>query len=194
MNYLAHSFLSNNEEGLLIGNFIADHIKIKIADHLPAEVRKGIILHRRIDNYTDSHPLFINSKRFFYDGFERYSGVLMDIYFDHVLAENFGKYSHIPLQDYTNRLHDVLLKNKTYLPESSQRFLEYAMQRNTFFEYSKIEGIELVLKHLSYRINHGIDLSKSVPLFTANKAQIEKDFFGFMVDMKEFVKNEIPKI
>lgn len=191
MNYLAHAFLSNNDTNLLIGNFIADHIKLAKAQHLPEEIIKGIMLHRKIDHFTDTHPLFVQSKRFFYDGFERYSGVLLDIYYDNILAQNFSKFSDIPLQDFVWNTYDLLEKNSDHLPESSQRFLEYAKKNNTFFEYSKIEGIELVLKHLSYRIGHGIDLSGSIPLFIANKEKIEQDFLVFMEEMKEFVKKEI---
>jgi acyl carrier protein phosphodiesterase len=188
MNYLAHAFLSFDDEETMIGNFIADHIRMKQADHLPERIRRGVSLHRRIDHFTDSHPLFTKSKRHFYDGFERYSGVLMDIYYDHVLAKNFSKYSTVPLQEYTHNIYSTLQKNAQYLPESSKHFLQYAMNNNTFFEYSKIEGIELVLKHLSHRINHGIWLNESVPMFVKNEKAIEEDFFEFIEDLVKEVK------
>jgi acyl carrier protein phosphodiesterase len=188
MNYLAHAYLSFGHEETMIGNFIADHIRLRQADHLPENIRRGISLHRKIDHFTDTHPLFIKSKRHFYEGFERYSGVLMDIYYDHVLARNFSKYSKVPLQEYTQNIYRILQDNSQFLPESSKRFLDYAIERNTFFEYSKIEGIELVLKHLSHRINHGIWLNESIPMFIANEKAIEQDFFEFMEDLTKEVK------
>ncbi|HRD37460.1 MAG TPA: acyl carrier protein phosphodiesterase, partial [Bacteroidia bacterium] len=147
-------------------------------------------IHRKIDMFTDSHPLFIKSKRHFYDGFERYSGVLMDIYFDYLLAKNFHRFSDVTLPDYTQNLYTTLNNNRIHLPDSSQRFLDYVLQNNTFFEYSKIEGIELVLKHLSYRINHGVFLNESLPLFIENESKIEPDFFEFMNDLIEDVKKQ----
>ncbi len=188
MNYLAHSFLSFNNEPLTVGNFIADHIKLAAAEHLPEDIRQGILLHRRIDYFTDTHPLFIKSKRNFYGGFERYSGVLTDIYYDHILAKNFSKYSVIGLQQFTENIYALLHRNKQHLPESSIGFLKYAQKNNTFFEYSKIGGIELVLKHLSYRINHGIFLNESLPLFVANEKKIEEDFLEFFEDLIKEVK------
>jgi acyl carrier protein phosphodiesterase len=188
MNYLAHAFLSFNNEPITVGNFIADHIKIKDTGYLPPEIKKGVLLHRRIDHFTDTHPLFIKSKRNFYDGFERYSGVLIDIYYDHILAKHFSKYSDTELQPFTENIYALLRKNQQYLPESSVGFLNYAEKNNTFFEYSKIEGIELVLKHLSYRINHGVLLNESLPLFLANEKSIEKDFFEFFEDLIKDVK------
>ncbi len=189
MNYLAHSFLSFNNEALTVGNFIADHIKVRDTGHLPEEIQKGVLLHRRIDYFTDSHPLFIKSKRNFYKGFERYSGVLTDIYYDYILAKNFRKFSDIDLKPFTQNIYSVLQNNLQHLPESSQRFLEYVVSNNTFYEYSKIEGIELVLKHLSYRINHGVFLNESLPLFLENEKSIEEDFIEFMRDLIKDAKS-----
>jgi acyl carrier protein phosphodiesterase len=191
MNYLAHAFLSGNDTDILVGNYIADHIKLAKAGHLPGSIRNGMMLHRKIDYFTDTHPLFLQSKRFFYEGFERYSGVLMDIYYDHLLATNFERFSEVVLQDFVRNTYTVLEANLQHLPISSQRFLSYAKKNNTFFEYSKLSGIELVLQHLSYRIDHGIDLSQSVPMFEKNKAEIEKGFFVFMKDLIAFVKKEM---
>jgi acyl carrier protein phosphodiesterase len=191
MNYLAHSLLSFDQEHLLIGNFIADHIKLHKTASLPENIRQGVLLHRKIDHFTDTHPLFIKSKRFFYEGYERYSGVLLDIYYDHILAANFEKFSDVPLKEYVIRVYDILKNNTLHLPDSSQRFLEYAVQNNTFFEYSKKDGIKRVLSHLSYRINHGIDLSGSLPLFEKNYEQIESDFFPFMQEITAHLKKEL---
>ncbi len=188
MNYLAHAFLSFNNEPITVGNFIADHIKLKDTGHLPPEIKKGVLLHRRIDHFTDMHPLFTKSKRNFYEGFERYSGVLVDIYYDHLLAKNFSKFSDVGLKTFTNNIYSLLQNNTQHLPESSKGFLNYVLQNNTFYEYSKIEGIELVLKHLSYRINHGVFLNESVPLFIQHEKSIEEDFLKFMPELIKDVK------
>lgn len=188
MNYLAHAFLSFNNEPITVGNFIADHIKLADAGHLPPEIKQGVLLHRRIDYFTDTHPLFIKSKRNFYNGFERYSGVLVDIYYDYLLAKNFNNFSEVKLDVFTKRVYSVLQNNEQHLPESSKGFLNYVLKNNTFYEYSKIEGIELVLKHLSYRINHGVLLNESLPLFLQHEKSIEEDFLKFFEDLMNDVK------
>ena len=80
MNYLAHAFLSNNDSNLLIGNFIADHLRGNDFKNYSPQIIEGIHLHRKIDSFTDSHLNFKASKRLFYIGYERYSGILIDIY------------------------------------------------------------------------------------------------------------------
>lgn len=183
MNYLAHAYLSNNDEGLLLGNFIADHIRGNNFEHLSDEVKKGIYMHRKIDQFTDEHVAFKQSKRLFYDGFEKYSGVLVDIYFDHLLAKNFISYSEKSLPEFTSHVYSVYEKNKHVLPENSERFLSYVLSNNIYFAYSKIEGIEKVLFHLSHRINHGIMLNTSVPLFKKNELELQENFNIFIKDI-----------
>ncbi|MBP9069945.1 MAG: DUF479 domain-containing protein [Bacteroidia bacterium] len=183
MNYLAHAYLSNNDEGLLLGNFIADHLRGNNFEHLSEEVKKGIYMHRKIDQFTDEHPAFKQSKRLFYDGFEKYSGVLVDIYFDHLLARDFISYSQKSLPDFASHVYGIYEKHKHVLPENSERFLSYVLSNNIYYAYSKIEGIEKVLFHLSHRINHGVMLNDSVLLFKKNEIELQENFTIFMKDI-----------
>lgn len=190
MNYLAHAFLSNNDKDLLIGNFIADHLRGNHFEGYPPEIIEGIRLHRRIDTFTDAHPLFKSAKRVFYNGFEKYSGVLVDIYFDHVLAKHFNSYSSIPLFEFSKIVYEVYSDNKDILPEHSNRFLEYVLKNNIYHAYGNIEGIEQVLFHLSHRLNHKVQLDQSVELFKKNESLMEEYFTSFFKDaMIEFSTN-----
>ena len=187
MNYLAHSFLSNNDPGLLIGNFIADHISGNNFERYSEKIIAGIKLHRRIDSFTDSHLKFKESKRFFYKDFEKYSGILVDIYFDHLLAVNFKNFSDTSLNDYCKNVYSVYENHFEILPESSAGFLKYVLQNNIYFAYSDIKGIEKVLFHLSHRINHGIFLNKSLEIFYKNEGSLKRNFEDFFKDaLNEF--------
>src|SRR6187200_947443 len=117
MNFLAHTYLSGNNEKLMIGNFIADFVKGKKKDDYPDEIRKGIELHRFIDFYTDHHDIVMNSIRRVHPRQEKYSGVVVDILYDHFLAANFKEFSDTPLQDYSNNTYGILKKNWDVLPE-----------------------------------------------------------------------------
>lgn len=185
MNYLAHAYLSKEDEGLLIGNFIADHLRGNNFDYLSQEIKNGIILHRQIDSFTDSHQAFKRSKRVFYDGFEKYSGILVDIYFDHLLAADFNLHHHQTLPEFTDHVYAIYQNNRHLLPDMSNKFLGYVLKNNIYNAYGKIEGIEKVLFHLSHRINHGKMLNESLTLFTANKNEIQENFEEFMIGLKK---------
>ncbi len=188
MNYLAHAYLSNNDEALLIGNFIADHVRGNELNSYDPSIREGIRLHRNIDSFTDHHPLFQKSKRLFYNGYERYSGVLVDIFFDHFLAKDFDAHSTMALDTFTKHVYEIYNKHLPILPKNSQRFLSYVLENNIYHAYSKEEGIERVLYHLSHRINHGTMLNGSMEHFRTGKEELQENFDSFIADLKkEFI-------
>jgi acyl carrier protein phosphodiesterase len=189
MNYLAHAFLSNNDKNLLVGNFIADHVRGNNFQPFTNEIIEGIYLHRRIDVFTDAHPEFKKSKRIFYDGFEKYSGVLVDIYFDHFLAKNFSAFSKIPLNDFSKNVYNIYVQHEQILPKSSSGFLEYVIKNNIYYAYAGIDGIERVLYHLSHRIKHNVRMDSSIKLFKDNEEKLLESFNLLFNDaIKEFIK------
>jgi len=184
VNYLAHAFLSKENEELLVGNFIADHIRGNNFTNYSKGIVEGIQLHRQIDAFTDSHELFKLSKRVFYNGFEKHSGILVDIYFDHLLAKNFEQYHPQNLNQFSEKVYSVYSEFEILMPDSSRRFLNYVRTNNIYFNYSTLEGIETVLKHLSHRIAHGIELQLSLENFKKNETELQNNFLLFMEDLK----------
>ncbi len=87
MNYLAHLYLSGKSEELLIGNFIADSVKGAEIDKFSTEIKAGIVMHRLIDTYTDSHPIVSESKIRLREKYKKYSGVVVDIFYDHLAIQ-----------------------------------------------------------------------------------------------------------
>jgi acyl carrier protein phosphodiesterase len=188
MNYLAHAFLSKNDKDLLIGNFIADHVRGNDFKRYPEKIVEGIRLHRKIDTFTDAHPEFKKSKRVFYQGFEKHSGILVDIYFDYFLARNFSGYSALSLDLFSENVYKVYSEHEHLLPESSSGFLKYVIKNNIYTSYSSLQGIQKVLFHLSHRINHAVKLDESVKLFVEHEAELLAYFNAFFKDaVSEFI-------
>lgn len=187
MNYLAHAALSQNNEALLIGNFIADHIRGNHYQTYSPEIIKGIQLHRNIDSFTDAHPSFKHCKRFFYEGYERYSGILVDIYFDYLLSQHTKQWQTLPLRHFCDFTYSIYTKNKSILPPSGQHFLNYVLENDIYYQYGQIEGIERVLYHLSRRLKHGVWLQNSLPLFESNKTDLAFHFELFWNDIQQWL-------
>ncbi len=116
MNFLSHLYLSGDAEGLLIGNFIADSVKGSDFLKYPEEIQKGIVLHRKIDTYTDSHPIVEESKQRLRERYKKYASVIVDVYYDHYLAVNWNAYSSESLHEYAQKTYQLIDKNKHLLP------------------------------------------------------------------------------
>lgn len=191
MNYLAHIYLSYGDEALTVGNFITDSLRGVDQSQFPDSIRKGIRLHRLIDEFTDTHPLFLQSKRHFSGAFDKFSGILVDIYYDHFLAKNFSLYSQVPLGEYSQAQYALLQKYYDLFPPNAQRFYQYMTSRDILFEYSKLSSIEVVLTQLSHRIKHPCSLQDSVPVFEAQQQQMEQEFTAFFKELEDYSRLQI---
>ncbi len=152
MNYLAHSILSHGFDDILIGNFIADSIKGGQTWTLQRKgIQQGIILHRKIDAYTDAHPAFIRSRKRLQARHGHYSPVIVDIIYDHFLALDFERYSELDLESFTHRVYDLLLANDDILPSKTRLILPYMRKDNWLMNYGNMDGIGKAFAGLARR-------------------------------------------
>jgi len=151
VNYLAHLFLAGENNNLVIGNFIADHIKGNGIDRFSDEIRKGIRMHRKIDEYTDTHPVVKRSIERLRPVYRKYSGVIVDMFYDHFLADSWDQYSAESLISFTTRKYDLLFRNFDILPARAQRLLPHMASHNWLMSYARIEGLQQALTGMSHR-------------------------------------------
>ncbi|MEG4321714.1 MULTISPECIES: ACP phosphodiesterase [unclassified Microcoleus] len=188
MNYLAHLFLSDGTPASLIGNLLGDFVKGSAVNLYPDEIRNGIDLHRKVDRYTDSHPIVRSSTSLVCADRRRFAGVLVDVFYDHFLAKNWLEYSEIPLRDFSRGVYKILQDNRDILPESLKRVMPQIIGRDLLGSYQEIGGIESALNRMSARIRRTNNLASGVEDLTANYQQLESDFRAFFPDLINYAK------
>jgi len=190
MNFLAHIYLSFGDEEITIGNFIADSIRGNKIDHLPTRIQKGILLHREIDTYTDSHAIpKISSKRL-HKNYSHYSRVIVDIFYDHFLAKNWKSYSDTPLKIYVENFYDLLEDNYPILPHGVQRMMPYMITDNWIYNYSKMEGIGRVLNGMNRRTMNKSKMNFAILDLEEHYTDFEKEFTSFFEELIIFSKQK----
>ncbi len=191
MNFLSHLYLSGNSEGLIIGNFIADSVKGNAINDFPEEIRKGIILHRKIDTYTDSHPIVEQSKIRLREKYKKYAGVIVDIYYDHYLAINWSDYSTENFHTYTQNIYALIEQNRQHLPPKSAMFTKYMLEHNILSAYAKLEGIEKVLLGMSRRTTFESNMEHAIKDLKEHYNLFENEFKLFFPKLQQFVNLQI---
>lgn len=186
MNHLAHLFLSQSDINLMIGNFIADHVKGKQIESYTLEIQKGIRMHRAIDDFTDHHPIVQRSKERLYPKYHKYSAVIVDMFYDHILARNWSDYSPLPLTKFTQSVYQVLNAHKASFPETSKRFLYYMSQYDWLNSYGTEEGIDKALSGLSRRTKFVSKMEESSKELVLNYADFKLEFEAFFPKLNEF--------
>ena len=191
MNFLAHIYLSRYNEELKIGNFIADSVKGKQYLEYPPGIIDGIVLHRAIDTFTDTHPIVSRSVERLFERYGHYSRVIVDILYDHFLAANWKDYSDIPLKIYTEDFYKLLQDNFKILPKQVQNFLPYMVADNWLYNYRKIEGIEKILFQMNRRIKYRAKMHLAVEELREFYEEFEDEFTRFFEELRAYVKVEI---
>jgi len=190
MNFLAHIYLSSENEGITIGNFIADGIKGKKYLSFPSEIQKGILLHRAIDSYTDEHPIVRESTARLHENYGHYSGVIVDILYDHFLAKNWSKYHDQPLAEYVDDFYEMLKRNFDILPKRIQRMMPHMMADNWLLSYATIEGIGKILKQMNIRTKGVSKMNFAVVELEAFYTEFENEFTLFFEELIKYVNQK----
>ncbi|OXB23995.1 ACP phosphodiesterase [Flavobacterium tructae] len=185
MNFLAHIYLSGENDLIKIGNFMADGIRGKQFEHFPEDVQKGILLHRFIDTYTDSHDIFRQSTKRLHEKYHHYAGVIVDIVYDHFLAKNWEKYSDEKLDRFVNQFYKSLHENYPILTEKTQDMMPYMIKQNWLLSYQTVEGIHQILTQMDRRRSKN---QSNMQFATAELKEFypefEREFTLFFEDMK----------
>ncbi len=191
MNFLAHAVLSFKRPDLIVGNFIADFVKGKAYLDYPESIRKGILLHREIDHYTDRHKQFRNSKSRLSGEFGHYSGVIVDMYFDHFLAANFYKFQPQTLEEFSNHIYQTVKSYDGALPAKADYILHHMSRSNWLLSYREISGIDRALKGMSRRTKFRSRLEFAGITLRENYHLFYTDFMIFFPKVLTFAQEKI---
>ncbi|MEM9144544.1 MAG: acyl carrier protein phosphodiesterase, partial [Bacteroidota bacterium] len=149
-----------------------------------------IVLHREIDTFTDAHPIPRQSSKRLHKNYSHYSGVIVDIYYDHFLAKNWSSYSEVPLATYVDRFYELLENNYTLLPEGIQRMMPYMISDNWLLNYANLEGIAKVLRGMDRRTQNRSGMHTAVRDLEREYDKIETEFTIFFTELTRFAKEK----
>jgi len=193
MNYLGHSVLSFGDAEILTGNLIADHVKGKIVlDKFPEGIKKGILLHRKIDEYTDNHPATKRAKIFFKPEYGLYAGAILDCLYDHYLANDPVYFSsEKELLKFSEDTYNKVETQAAYFPPTFAGYFPYMRQHNWLYNYRTMPGINKSLNGLKRRALHMPEIEKAYQIFVVEYYILAQCYYEFMDDMAKFVKVEL---
>lgn len=194
MNFLAHIYLSGDNDLLKIGNFMADSIRGHKYEEYPTEIRKGILLHRAIDSFTDTHPIYRQSKHRLHEKYGHYSGVIMDIFYDHFLAKNWCDYHNEKLEDYADNFYTLLKNNYDVLTERTKGMIPYMIGRNWLVSYASIEGLEMILFQMDHRTKNRVAMHESIIELQQFYTEFETEFQIFFEALQEYCRKKLAEI
>jgi acyl carrier protein phosphodiesterase len=191
MNFLAHIYLSGDNDLIKIGNFMADGIRGKHFETFPMEIQKGIVLHRSIDTFTDAHPVFRTSTKRLHQRYHHYAGVIVDVFYDHFLSKNWANYSDENLDDYIQRFYQSLNENKEILTERTSGLMPYMIEQNWLWSYQTVPGIDTILTQMDSRTKNESKMRFASEELQEFYSEFEQEFTVFFEDLRIHAKQKL---
>jgi acyl carrier protein phosphodiesterase len=188
MNYLAHLFFAEDDPDSVVGSLMGDFVKGRVPDDLPPKLRAGILLHRRIDSYTDAHPIFGRSRCRLRPELRRYGGILVDMFYDHFLARDWERYSHVTLGPFSHAVYSILAEYPLPLPPRMQRSVSYMIEHDLLVSYREIGGIGRALQGIERRLKRENRISDGVRDLQDHYDDFRGDFEAFFSQLIGFAR------
>lgn len=185
MNFLFHMLLSGGDDQLLVGNFMGDFVKGPLQERFSPTIRQGVALHRRIDSYAEHHPLFRRSRQRISQDYGLYRGVMVDIFYDYYLFNEWDDWCDEPLEEFLIRTRSVVENNMSYLPTEMHRLVPVIFEE-LLPSYGTVEGIATVLSRLSRRVKRSNPLSGGEKELLLHHDALRDDFCGFTPEVLRF--------
>jgi len=166
---------------------MGDFVKGSQFYNYPESVRAGILLHRAIDHFTDNHSIFLKTKLSLQPRYRHYAAVIVDIYYDHYLADNWNDYAREPLKVFTGYAYRILSQYQELFPKRVQQMLYFMTVDNWLLNYASLSGIERAFHGLSRRTKFDSGMENAVEDLQDNYEQFKSDFQLFFPDLQQFV-------
>jgi acyl carrier protein phosphodiesterase len=191
MNHLAHLLLAEPTPESRLGNLAADYLRPMEVAALPTAVRRGVMQHRHIDGFTDRHPAVNRGIRRIGDRWGWFSGILLDVYFDHLLATNWAAYCPVPLRQFVFEVNTDLLSNARHLPDGAANSVRRIAGTDRLMTYLELAGVEAALARITYILREriperAVDLTAGLADLTTHHSELEADFAEFFPQLRAY--------
>ncbi len=194
MNFLAHIFLSGDNELVKIGNFMADGIRGKDYEKYHPDIRTGILLHRAIDTFTDAHPVFRKSTKRLHARYHHYAGVITDVFYDHFLARHWNRYMPGSLRAYVNQFYKSLERNYDLLTPKTKQIFPIMLEHNWLLSYATTDGLNDILTQMDRRTGNQSQMRFAKEDLIASYKHFEYEFHIFFEELRKFAAEKLDSL
>ena len=194
MNYLAHIALSGKNPEHQIGGFLGDFHRGPIHGHFPLGIETGIIAHRRLDTFVDNQQELHSFLQRFDKPMRRYAGIVADIVYDHILADQWHLYYDLSLDEFCQGFYINLKKYEALLPVAAKHFLYRAPSVGWLQSYRDPDNLSYILKRVGQRFKKPVALEAALPIFFEQKVAITQEFHTLYPKLQRFMTTNISQI
>jgi acyl carrier protein phosphodiesterase len=189
MNYLAHLFLAETADEHRIGSLLADFTNgtlDMLKERFSYGVARGIKHHRAIDRFTDDHTLVKQSADLLKDEYGIYSGIIVDVVYDHFLLRNWEIFSDSSREVFFESVYSSLQYGHFEYPERYKTMLDRLLERRWLGVYSELDNVQIALDKIDERFKRETPLNHAIDGIRHNYQQLNNYFLKFFPELVNY--------
>ncbi|GAB3650995.1 ACP phosphodiesterase [Echinicola sediminis] len=190
MNFLAHAYLSFDHPKVLLGNFIGDFVRGNLEEQFEPGIVAGILLHREIDHFTDTHPVVKEAQKLLKPKYNKYAWVITDVYFDYFLSKHWQDYDHRSIQDFAKEVYHIIEENEQLLPQNFLYMFHYMKKENWLVAYGTIAGMKASLTGISKHTSFDSKMETAHLFLKEHEKELKVYFDQFFPELVKFAKQK----
>ncbi len=183
MNFLAHLYLAGENEDYVVGQMLADFLERGWQERVSPGVLRGIRLHQQADLFTDQHELFRRSRERLPQHLRRYAGIVVDIFYDHLLANHWARFHDAPLDQFAQSRYRILEGRTEEMTDRMRAVLPILVERDWLTSYRSVEGVERALVGVSRRLKRANPIAEAGAALRDDREGFEQDFLAFFPEL-----------
>lgn len=191
MNFVAHQVLSFADPEIQIGNLLGEVVRGKDFESFSGNVQKGILLHRQIDTFTDTHKIVKQSTQKFHEKYGKYSPVIVDVIYDYILISNWEKFSEEPYDEFVTNCYELFQDHYNEFPSELQFIVKHMIKHDWFRNYATMDGIKQTLKGISQRSKFENNIGSAVEEMKFHIDELSLEFNEFFPELVSHCKSFI---
>jgi acyl carrier protein phosphodiesterase len=187
LNYLAHIHLAHATETSLLGNFLGDFVKGAQILTLDEDLQQGVRLHRKIDSFTDRHTSVVALKKQFPSSLRRMSGVILDVYFDHLLCHHWSLYCGEAMDEVLAEFYQQLTSRSVPVENRFATVRSSLLNSKWLQNYRQRSGFVGACYQIEKRLGNRIQFAAQADQYMAiNHDVVEQQFMTFYPQLMQY--------
>jgi len=184
MNYLVHLYLSDPDPDCLLGNLMGDFVKGPLGGSYSSGMRQGMIQHRAVDSFAQDNTTFRRSKRRLDARFGHCRGVMIDVFYDHILASNWERFAQGSLESFAAQIYRLLEANHARLPAGLRQVAPRMISGDWLVSYREPKTIATVLSRLADRLSRPTPIAEGAGELTVHRQGLTEDCALFLKEAR----------
>jgi acyl carrier protein phosphodiesterase len=194
MEILLNAHFSCHNPETMVGSFLGGNYVNNHNNKFAPNIEHGQLISFSIDEFIENHPVCQKSLDLLSPRARKYNRIILRLYYDHLLAKNWDKYSDVDYNTFCNEILSVLKTQNHFFPYKPKRVANRIIKKNLVSKLGTINGLNEYVQDMTRYNSYNSSITESIGDLVKNYDSFNKDFETIFPEMEQAISYKTEKI